>query len=63
MHVGQAWHQDATIPRDDLHTRMRSDGDGAHGDALDDIAANQHIGGSRQRRALPVKNPDALKKG
>ena len=44
-----------------VNIRIRVDGDRAHGYALNGVASDQHIGGSRERGALTVEDADVLK--
>ena len=61
MRVNEAWHQHAPVRRNDVYISIGLDGDWVYRYALNDVAFNQHIGGSRERGALTVENADVLK--
>ncbi len=58
--VDQAGHQRAAAAVDDARVGPAVDRDRLRGDALDDVAPDQHIGGRRERRALAVEDAHVL---
>ncbi len=62
MRVNEAWHQHPPVCRNHEDFSVRVDGDRVRRYALNDVASNQHIGGSRERGTLTVEDADVLKK-
>ena len=60
MRVDQARHQRASAAVDDACVGPTVDRDRLRRDALDHVAADQHIGGRRERRALAIEDAHVL---
>ncbi len=60
MGIYEARHQHAAVSGNDADVNILIDGDRAGGYALDGVAFNQHIGGSRERVAFAVEDAHIL---
>ena len=61
MRINQARHQHPPVRGNDVDIGIRLDGDRIHRYPFNDVAFDQHIGGSRERGALTVEDADILK--